>query len=293
MKDPEEKEMMAYIAGLIDGDGNIGIRVGPRGKLCPLVQLHNSVKDMPLYLNKLFGGTLAFDKPKKEGNRIIWKWMLQGYVGCDEFLSKLLSYLVIKKDSALEVLEFINSPIDGKDYYQSCKDLNLKRKINDVNFENIERNNSTDPEFWAYLAGIMDTDGSFSIQRQTRLPQEGNRQKNSLIKFSPQIQISMVTEGSIKYILSNCQYGRFSIVVAKTSLRGKAFRFSVSVRFQVIEFLKKIIPFLHIKSKQAMLLLKFCRNYIPANKLAFVPEDEKQYREDCYKQMIMLNNTPS
>ena len=293
MKDPEEKEMMAYIAGLIDGDGNIGIRIGPRGKLCPLVQLHNSVKDMPLYLNKLFGGTLAFDKPRKEGNRVIWKWMLQGYEGCNKFLNEILHYLVIKKDSAFEVLEFINSPICDKDYYLSCNELNLKRKINDFNFDNIERKNSNDPNFWAYLAGIMDTDGSFSIQRQTRIPQEGNRQKNNLIKFSPQIQISMVTEGSIKYILSNCEYGRFSIGIAKTSLRGKAFRFSISVRFHVIEFLKKIIPYLHTKSRQAMFLLKFCRNYVPSNKLAKVPEDEKQFRQDCYNQMITLNNMPS
>lgn len=293
MKDPEEKEIMAYIAGLIDGDGYIGVRIGPRGKLCPLVQLHNSCKDMPLYLNKLFGGTLAFDKPKKEGNRIIWKWMLQGFEGCNMFLNKILHHLILKKDSAIELLEFINSPIKGKDYYQSCKELNLKRKINDFNFDNIERKNSDDINFWSYLAGIMDTDGSFSIQKQTRTPEKGNRQKNNLIKFSPQIQLSMVAEASIKYILSNCEYGRFSIVEAKTALRGKSFRFCVSVRLHVIEFLKKIIPYLHTKSKQAMLLLKFCRNYIPSNKLAKVPEDEKQYREDCYNEMIMLNNTPS
>lgn len=293
MKDPEEKEMMAYIAGLIDGDGSIGTRIGPRGKLSPLVQLHNSIKDMPLYLNKLFGGTLAFDKPKKEGNRVIWKWMLQGYKGCDEFLNKILDQLIIKKDSALEVLEFINNPCVDKDYYQSCKYLNLKRKLSDFNFDNIERKNSEDTKFWAYLAGIMDTDGSFSIQRQTRFPTKENRQKNNLIKFSPQIQISMVTEGAIKYILSNCEYGRFSIGIAKSALRGKAFRFCVSIRNDVIEFLKNIIPFLHTKSKQAMLLLKFCRNYIPTKELASIPEDEKQYREDCYNQMIMLNNTPS
>lgn len=291
MKDPEEKEIMAYIAGLIDGDGHIGIRKGKDGDL-PLIQFHNSIKQVSVYLNNLFGGTVACDKPKKEGNRPIWKWMLQGREGCRNFLEKVSPYLVLKQDSSIQMLEYLNSPIEGKNYFQDSKDLNLNRKIESYNFENIERKTSDCAYFWAYVAGVMDTDGSFSIERHVRKPGQ-NRQLNDLVKFRPKLILTMVCDRSIKYILSNCEYGGLSIVKANTALRGSAFRFSIQSRSDAIEFLKRCIPFLQIKAVQAIKILNFCRNYNPTNGLARIPEEEKEYRENCYKEIVQLNNTPS
>jgi len=292
MKDPEEKEIMAYIAGLIDGDGHIGMRIGPRGKLCPLIQFHNSIKQVSVYLNNLFGGTVACDKPKKENNRIIWKWMLQGEEGCKNFLNKVIEFLVLKKDSAIQMMEFLSNPHDEKDYYQLSKDLNLNRKIGSYDIDGINRKTSNCPFFWAYVAGVMDTDGSFSIERHVRKPGQ-DRMKNDLVKFRPKIILTMVSERSIQYILSNCEYGGLCIVKANTALRGSAFRFSIQSRTDAIEFLKRCIPFLQIKAVQAIKILNFCRNYNPTNGLARIPEEEKEYREKCYKEIIMLNNTPS
>jgi hypothetical protein len=292
MKDPEEKEIMAYVAGLIDGDGHIGMRIGPRGKLCPLIQFHNSLKQVSVYLNNLFGGTVACDKPKKEGNRPIWKWMLQGEEGCRNFLEKVSSYLVLKQDSSIQMLEFLNFPIEGRDYYQDSKDLNHNRKIESYNFSDIERKTSECPYFWAYVAGIMDTDGSFSIERHVRKPGK-DRMKNELVKFRPKLILTMVCDRSIKHLLSNCEYGGFSIVKANTALRGSAFRFSIQARSDAIAFLKRCIPFLQIKAVQAVKILNFCRNYNPTNGLARIPEEEKEYREKCYNEIVMLNNTLS
>ena len=292
MKDPEEREMMAYVAGLIDGDGNIGIKKGPRGKLCPLVQFHNSVKQSCVFLHKLFGGTISAELPKKESNRVVYRWMLQGKEGCLNFLNKVSQFLILKKDSAENLHEFLINPIEEKNFYQISKSLNLKRKIEDYDFDNIQRLNTNDPYFWAYVAGIMDTDGSFSIERAIRKPGE-NRQKSDLIKFRPKILLTMVSECAVKHILSNCEYGGLSIVKAKTALRGSAFRFSIQSRVDAINFLKKCIPYLQIKAIQAVKILNFCRNYNPTNGLARIPEEEKEYRENCYKEIVLLNNTPS
>ena len=292
MKDPEEKEIMAYIAGMIDGDGYIGVKVGPRGKLCPLIQFHNSVSQSCVFLNNIFGGTVASDKPKKENYRVVWKWMLQGFDGCKNFLYKVKNHLILKCDSADEVLRFLDNPEIGEISYQTCKDLNLNRKIESSEFKEIHRKNSEDPHFWAYVAGLMDTDGSFSIERSVRKAGQ-NRQKNDLIKYRPKIILSMVSDRSINYILSNCEYGGFSIVKANTALRGSAFRFSIQSRGDAIEFIKKCIPYLQIKAVQAIKILNFCRNYNPTNGLARIPEEEKEYREKCYKEIVMLNNTPS
>lgn len=291
MKDPEEKEIMAYVAGLIDGDGHIGVRK-LKEESFPLIQFHNTVKQSSVYLNNLFGGTVAFDKPKKEGYRTVWKWVLQGKEGCKNFLGKVSSFLILKKDSAEKLAEFLSNPCKENNYYQDCKDLNLNRKIEECNFDNIERKTSNCPFFWAYIAGIMDTDGSFSIERSVRKPGE-NRQKSDLIKFRPKIILSMVSDRSIKHILSNCEYGSLCIVKAKSALRGEAFRFSIQSRSDAIEFLKRCVPYLQIKSIQAINILNFCRNYNPTNGLARVPEEEKEYRENCYKQIVMLNSTPS
>lgn len=291
MKDPEEKEIMAYIAGIIDGDGHIGIRkVG--GKNLPIIQFHNSAKQICVFLNNLFGGTISCEKPKKEGYRIVYRWMLQGTVGCKNFLDKVMCFLILKHDSALELLEFLSNPVLEKDYYLNCKNFNYDRKFELYNKDNIERKTSNCPYFWAYVAGIMDTDGSFSIERSVRKPGE-NRQKSDLVKFRPKILLTMVCERSIKHILSNCEYGGVSIIKAKSALRGSAFRFSIQSRSDSIEFLKRCIPFLQIKAVQAVKILNFCRNYNPTNGLARIPENEKLYRENCYKEIVMLNNTPS
>jgi hypothetical protein len=293
MKDPEEKEIMAYVAGLIDGDGHIGIRRRKEDDLhLPLIQLHNSARCILVYLNKLFGGTVVCDKPKKEHYRIVWKWMLQGKDVCRNFLQKVSPYLVLKQDSAFEMTEFLSNPVQGKDYYQSSKAMNFTRKTESYNFEGIARKTSQDPFFWAYLAGIMDTDGSFSIERSVRRAGE-NGQKNDLVKFRPKILLSLVTGNAIKYILSNCEYGNLHIVKAPTALRGEAFRFSIQSRSDAIEFLKKCIPYLQIKAIQAIKILNFCRNYNPTNGLARIPEEEKEYREKCYKEIVLLNSTPS
>lgn len=291
MKDPEEKEIMAYIAGLIDGDGHIGIRKGKDGDL-PLIQFHNSIKQASVYLHTLFGGTVACDKPKKEKNRPIWKWMLQGRERCKNFLDKVSEFLILKQDSAKILIDFLQKPIEELDYYQESKNLNLNRKINSFFFDDVQRKTSDCPFFWAYVAGVMDTDGSFSIERSVRKP-GSNRQKNDLVKFRPKLILTMVSERSIKYILSNCEYGGMSIVKANTALRGSAFRFSIQSRSDAIEFLKRCIPYLQIKAVQAVKILNFCRNYKPTNGLARIPEEEKEYREKCYKEIIMLNNTPS
>lgn len=292
MKDPEEKEMMAYVAGLIDGDGSIGMKIGPRGKLTPLIQFHNSNKQSCVFLKNLFDGCVSCDKPKKNENKIIWKWTIQGEKTSKMFLDKVADFLILKKDSAHNLLEFLSNSQDSKECYRISKDLNFKRKTESFDFGDIKRKTSKCSYFWAYLAGIMDTDGSFSIERHVRKAGK-DRMINDLIKFRPKIILTMVCEKSIKHILSNCEYGGFSIVKAKTALRGCAFRFSIQARKDAIEFLKRCIPFLQIKAVQAIKILNFCRNYNPTNGLARIPEEEKIYRENCYKEIVMLNNTPS
>ena len=195
----------------------------------------------------------------------------------------------MKKDSAQEVLEFLRAPKDGKDYHASCREINLSRKINSDYHSRVSL--EVGIFFWSYLAGLMDTDGSFSIERSIRRPSKANRQKSDLIKYRARLSLSMVSERAFIEIKNSIPFGVFSKVKARTALRGFAYRWSVSSRLEVIDCLKKLIPYLRIKSSQAMILLGFCRNYSPTKGVAKVPEEELHYRENVYKKMINENET--
>ena len=306
MKEAEEMETLAYIAGAIDGDGCVMLskmNTTRRGvQYRPVLQLHNSSRSLPAFTTKILGGTLASDKPRKEGNRVIWKWMLQGRVGCLSALEKLIPNLIIKKDSALHLLNFLKEyeGNEGKECflgeraYLASRELNQSRKTAPVILEKRAKEDSQDSMFWAYLAGLMDTDGSFSTGRYVRAPKKGNRQLNNLVKYKPLMQLTMVAGDGINHILKGCTLGRCYVVKAKTSQRGIAYKFIVSRREECIEFLKRIIPYLRVKINQAIMLLDFCRNYEPTkNCTAKVPEEEVLFRENCHNEIVRLNNTPS
>ena len=138
----------------------------------------------------------------------------------------------------------------------------------------------------------MDTDGSFTIERSVRKPGK-DQQKNDLIKYRPRISLSMVTDRAIRFIATHYSNGSLYTIKAKDALRGKAFRWGISSRGDAIDFLKRCLPFLQCKSRQAGNLLNFCRHYVPTNGLAKIPEDEMLWREESYKEIVRLNNTPS
>lgn len=287
MEVSEEKEIMAYIAGLIDGDGSIWMKRVTDGYL-PRVNLSNSCEQICQYLRKLFGGTVSFSAPRKEGQRSMYSWLLQGKEGCRTVLNSIYPYLAVKKDSAFEILEFLNHPKEGKDYCMSCKEINISRKINSSS-AGVMPSLDVGIFFWSYLAGLMDTDGSFSIERSIRKPSTFNRQKNDLIKYRARLSLSMVSEIAFTQIKRMIPFGSFSKIKARSALRGFAFRWSVCSKSDVIECLKKLIPYLQIKSQQCLLLLDFCRNYTPTKGVAKVPEGEILYRDKCYNKMINLN----
>lgn len=312
MIDKEEKIKMAYIAGLIDGDGTIAFRkTFSRGSIVytPLIQIHNSIKDMCELLHSTFGGTLAKDKPKKEHHKVVHKWMLQGYVGCLKVLEKITEFLITKKEPALKLLDFLKNnvpakgkffsyliePKDAENVYLCMKTYTRNRK-NDISILNKPALKCTEDEvFWAYLAGIIETDGSFSILREKRKPTAENRQLNDLIKYRPCIQLTMITGDNLNHILSNTCLGKVYTINSICTLKGIAYKLNVKTKDHVIKFINRILPYLKFKKKQAEILLNFCSKYTPTiNCREKVPVEEKEFRENCYSEIIRLNkNMPS
>lgn len=104
----------AYLAGLIDGEGYIGmVKTITRPKeapslyvLVPRIQVKMCNKEGIEMAHKYFGGSIYFKK-LSGNNRDQWVWQLTGHQRIKNTLTLLLPYLVIKKYQAEVILEFL------------------------------------------------------------------------------------------------------------------------------------------------------------------------------------------
>jgi hypothetical protein len=103
---------LAYLAGLIDGEGCIGLhiatnnpqrRINPRFQ-CSLV-VTNTHKELLEQLQAVFGGNIFPRKKQKEHHKQCWKWDAQD-LGAYEVCKAVLPYLVIKRRQAEAVVKF-------------------------------------------------------------------------------------------------------------------------------------------------------------------------------------------
>lgn len=302
-----DKVIMSYLAGVMDGDGSFSISKLSKGSLNPLyfpmLQCGTWRIEFLELLKQAFGGNFVVGKMHicKDGSEghALTTWKLRSAVNCKPALEALIPFLKIKKERAKTVLEFIdNCPfIRGKALE---KEEIVKREslyIKAINFNNwkacsgtittkIAKECSDDPIFWAYIAGLMDTDGSFSVKKQTQ--NKGTHVINA--RYLPIIAISMTDTRAINFIRENCNVGKLYIPKNKSTNSGIHYQFSIYTKNESIEFLKRVIPFLRAKKQNAEVLLDFCVNSKNTKICSQgVPADELVYREECYKKLCALN----
>lgn len=102
-----EQESIAYCAGLFDGEGCISIgryRKGRNGYAKLQIIVVQKRTDCIDFLIKVFGGNRRMVQ-RRNGKDIYWRWVLWANKSV-EFLSKLLPYLIEKKDQAVLAIEF-------------------------------------------------------------------------------------------------------------------------------------------------------------------------------------------
>ena len=297
----ESELRMAYLAGIIDGDGSLSlIRKQEKDSVSPLyypcMQLMNLDQGIINMFKSQFGGNVGVKKAYVGSDgckrREINRWKLEKAPKCYPVLNDLVNYLIIKKDRAQLLLQYIkDNPFkrgqgtltfdvlqNRHSTYLKMKSLN-ESKCYEGNIKEKKRRKNTDNQvFWAYLAGLMDTDGSFSIKKEKNLA------------YQPVILLSMTDYRGINYIIDNCQYGRIMLVKSKTSNQGFCYRFGIFAKQDVIGFLEKIIPYLTIKKSAANTLLRFCNEYIPMNGQKGISQDQKELREAFYQILIAINN---
>lgn len=295
---------LAYLAGILDGDGSFSLiktssNTSKSPLYYPLIQLANTSKSLiDHFLN--YGGTSIVRESyiAKDGRRRkkCYQWKISGRARCLSFLELVIPYLVIKKERAMFLRDYIinNEPRHGgivltnEQLFSREKTYLGMRKFNEVplkvklpSLKNIEL--SLDESFWSYVAGIIDSDGSLSIKKEIR-----KTRKNP--SYTPVILISMIDPRSVYYIGQNVPGSNILMIKAKTTVTGFMYRFSISSKSVAETFLKKCMDYLLIKKDQARILLDFCENSISTQyRQGGIDSGELEYRENCYNKIVQLN----
>ena len=299
---------MAYLAGVMDGDGSFSlarIKNGSRNYLYfPMLQCASWRLEFIHLLKETFGGNLVTGKVhiKKNGEEghALTCWKLRSGKNCLNPLKELIPYLKIKQLRAMVLSAFIErSPFARgrilneailqsreNDYYFMTTRNQAKHAWTHIESVKIE---CTYQEAWSYIAGIWDTDGSFSIKKQCI--NRGTDVKNP--RYLPVISLGMMDTRAINFIRSVFEpFGESKLYIPKNkSMTNKYhFQFGIYTKDNCIKFLKHIIPYLRSKKENALTLLEFCEKskntgYCKAG----IPEEELKFREECYQKLCHLN----
>jgi hypothetical protein len=303
----EEQLEMSYMAGVMDGDGSFSLikRINPNGRsplYYPYLQLGSLSKELTEYFKQKLGGFTGVIKGKlcKDGivRRTFYTWKSEKNGPAFEALNKICDFLVLKKERARFLLDYIvcnpfkrgSNPLPDdvlirrENSYRKMKIMNgfVNKK---VEFSHITASAPTKNRlFWAYLAGLLDTHGSFLIRKMKIT------EKTKTPVYSPIVLLSMTDISELNLIKENCPYGNFQTQKARTCATGYCSRWAISSLDDTINLIERVLPYLRVKKENAKMLLNFCLNRVPVkHRRASVPQKELEFRENCYQELIHMN----
>lgn len=122
--------------------------------------------------------------------------------------------------------------------------------------------------FFSYLAGFIDGEGciTFSIGKRNKSYYAKDSQlkcPEDMFYLLPSIQITNVSLEVLEYIRDGLGYGRIFKKIKKKKKNHRAqYRLYFCRQKEILELLRSIRPYLHIKTKQAELMIEYCRRRI-------------------------------
>ena len=143
---PSDPAVLAYLAGLLDGEGNVGIasafdkKKSKNRSYYPHLMIANTYEPVMRWLEDLVGGTVDVHVPStnKAHYKTCYRWRLHGK-NAETFLRAVRPYLRIKHEQADVVFEL--QKVRGKNATlhgtlteaQVAEREALKMRINDLN----------------------------------------------------------------------------------------------------------------------------------------------------------------
>ena len=126
------KELLAYAAGIIDGEGYIGLipNSAARNSFAPKVKVSSTDIRLVIFLKNNFGGHLDKLRDHHQPNhKKSAMWTLSNKVNVVPFLKLLLPYLIIKdKQANLEAFfKYLNEKLDDETLFAEFHHKNTGR----------------------------------------------------------------------------------------------------------------------------------------------------------------------
>jgi hypothetical protein len=134
-------EELAYIAGFIDGEGEVSffpVKKGGRRYWHPLIKISNTNAEVIEWLRTSIGGRISCTR-KNERCKPCWTLTISGYTGTYYLLKKLLPYLIVKRRQA-EILLYYADLAKGGEARSSEKMLKLVEEARSLNAKGVKKN---------------------------------------------------------------------------------------------------------------------------------------------------------
>jgi len=271
----KEKIDNAYAAGAMEGDGSFYIckRKGKYIKYVAGAGIGKSGKELAGFFVSMYSGSVNINGDQH-------RWYLASGIRMIPFLEKIIPYLKMKKERAQFLFDWLKGDMQDKETaYETMKTLN-EHVDKDLKLIDHTYDIDKDPLKWSYIAGLMDTDGSFMIHK--RIAHNGMKSPNYLAKIS-------YGEKDIRtptFIKSVFPFGVISKKGNDNCVNGR-FVWELVVKEDMIEFIKMVLPYMKVKKQNAQILLNFCENYKPVKKghRFGIPKEELEFRDNCYQEL--------
>lgn len=297
---------LAYCAGLLDGDGSFFIgkengkaRQGNEFSPCytPIIGLSEVRRNSVDFLKSLFGGYIGATKAyvTRDGDKRneFFRWRVERSDLCLGVLDKVIDYLIIKRDRAIFLRNFILNHIKPvknsfrtspqelqarENHYEKMKQYNSDRSmISDFGTRKVVKI-IPDEKFWAYVSGLIDSDGAFCL---SRILSKGR----TTYSYVPLIVITQVDHRGVEYVYGGVLKGNRYLAKTKSSKTGFAYRFELKSLNDISDFIEKCLPYLRLKKERALLLQQFCK-IRPNHRFT---DEEQSLREKVYIELKSLN----
>lgn len=280
---PNEEDY-AYIAGFIEAEGSLLIsklkREDNRYRYCPTISVGVKEREVLDYISKVFPTNIKTTKDAKNETVFYIRYSANQ---TKDILNKIYKYLTFKKPQAdilLKVSEikekntklysinktsilFEELMLENRKFNSRCHELHAEEEL-----KNIEINTEPTNLNLAYIAGLVDGDGSFGIYFY-----DDNSCKRTQSVFS----VGMNNIGGIKMIQK--YFG------GNINKQKKAFKITF-VNGKCLQFSKKILQFLKCKKTQAALCIEF-----EEKRDSLKQEEINKYIEEC-KNLKTANYIP-
>lgn len=157
---------------------------------------------------------------------------------------------------------------------------------------------------WAYIAGIMDADGCFMIEKWIRKTKNKitnralvfpKRKGNWSIAYSPSLKVAMVEPEAVEFLEKEINIGHVNHCGARRDRPNskRILQWNERNKHEIVPFLENVLPFLKVKKIRAQHLLEYCYHVISVKNPCYrgLSEEELNYREEMYLKMRQLNGS--